>query len=120
MKYLWTTIHVKDMKKSLEFYQKVVGLPLNKSFSGGPDMEFSFLGHGQTQIELICDKNVKEVQIGKDISLGFEVESVDKMMDFVKQRGIDIVAGPISPNEHVTFFFVEDPNGVRIQFVENM
>lgn len=119
MKYLWTTIHVSDMKKSLEFYQEVVGLKVNKSFPAGPNMEFSFLGDGETQVELICDKNVKEVHIGQDISLGFEVDSVEKMMDFVKQKGIEIVAGPISPNPQVTFFFVEDPNGVRIQFVEN-
>ena len=120
MKYLWSTIHVKDMEKSLGFYQEVVGLALNKRFPAGPDTEISFLGDGETQVELICDKNVKEVHIGKDISLGFEVDSVDAMMDLVKQKGIDIVAGPISPNPHATFFFVEDPNGVRIQFVENM
>ncbi|NLN52670.1 MAG: VOC family protein, partial [Firmicutes bacterium] len=54
------------------------------------------------------------------ISLGFEVESVDKMIEFVQSKGIKVVSGPTQPNPHVKFFFVKDPNGVSIQFVEHM
>jgi lactoylglutathione lyase len=63
---------------------------------------------------------LKEVDYGKHISLGFEVKSVDEMMKLVKEKGIAIHSGPIQPNPHTKFFHVLDPNGLRIQFVENI
>lgn len=63
---------------------------------------------------------MKEVNYGADISLGFEVNSVDQMMELVKSKGIAMHSGPFQPNPHVKFFFVLDPNGLKIQFVENI
>ncbi|MEL7565256.1 MAG: VOC family protein [Dehalobacterium sp.] len=120
MKFCWCTLKVNNMEESLKFYQEIVGLQLNNKFNAGPGVEIAFLGLGETKVELICDEAVKKVNLGQDISLGFEVESVDKVMSFLKERGIDIHSGPIQPNPHVRFFFVLDPNGLKIQFVENI
>lgn len=119
MKFCWTTIMVKDMEESLKFYMDIVKLGIDKRFKAGPDVELAFLGDGETKVELICNIANKDVNFGKDISLGFEVESVDNMMDFVKGNGYDII-GPYSPNPHTKFFYVLDPNGLKIQFVENV
>lgn len=119
MKFCWCTITVNNMEESLKFYQEIVGLTLNQRFGAGPGMEIAFLGNGETKVELICG-GAKGVNIGQDISLGFEVESVEKMMALVKEKGVNIHSGPIQPNPHVKFFFVLDPNGLKIQFVENM
>ncbi|WP_366557050.1 VOC family protein [Desulfosporosinus sp. BICA1-9] len=54
------------------------------------------------------------------ISLGFEVESVDNMIEVIKEKGLEVESGPFQPNPHIKFFYVKDPNGVSIQFVENM
>jgi lactoylglutathione lyase len=54
-----------------------------------------------------------------DISLGFEVASVEEKMASLKAQGIPIHSGPFSPDAHVKFFYVLDPNGLRIQFVEH-
>ncbi|ODS49840.1 MAG: lactoylglutathione lyase, partial [Halanaerobium sp. 4-GBenrich] len=35
------------------------------------------------------------------------------------EKNIVIQSGPISPNPKIEFFFVLDPNGLKIQFVEN-
>lgn len=118
MKFLWSTIYVKNMDESLQFYQEVVGLSLDKRFQTGPGFEIAFLGDGETKVELICSEQKKEVNLGQDISLGFEVESVDEMMKFIKEKGIDIHSGPIQPNPSTKFFFILDPNGLKIQFVE--
>lgn len=111
---------VKNMEESLKFYQEVIGLTVDKRFKAGPGTEIAFLGDGETKIELICNENNKEVNVGQDISWGFEIESVDEMMEFVKNKGIDILSGPHQPNPHVKFFYVTDPNGLKIQLVENM
>ncbi len=120
MKFCWTTIKVTNMERSLRFYEEIVGLPVSRHFGAGTDMEIAFMGEGETLVELIYNKGVNEVNLGQDISLGFEVESVDKMMSFVKEKGIAVHSGPFQPNPHVKFFYVTDPDGLRIQFVENM
>lgn len=120
MNFCWSTLTVINMEESLKFYEEVVGLTLNKRHKAGPGMEIAFLGSGDTKVELISNEAVKEVNMGKDISLGFETESVDKMMDLLKEKGINIESGPFQPNPFIKFFFVKDPNGLKIQFVENI
>lgn len=111
---------VKDLEQSLKFYNEIVGLNVSSRFNAGPGVEIVFLGDGETKIELIGNKDFKEARVGQDISLGFEVNSVDDMMVFVKENGIDVHSGPFEPNPHTKFFYVLDPNGLKIQFVENI
>ena len=118
MAFLWTTITVGNMEESLEFYQEIVGLPLERRFSAGPKGEIAFLGDGETKVELICSESGRDANIGSDISLGFAVDSVEEKIAFLEKKGIKLHSGPFSPNPHVKFFFVQDPNGLRIQFVE--
>lgn len=121
MGYLWTTIKVKDLEESIEFYRDIVGLEIQRRFEAGPETEIAFLAaaDGQTAVELIDDRNQAEIDLGSDISLGFEVDSVEATIKFMQEKNITIQNGPISPNPNIEFFFVLDPNGLRIQFVEN-
>ncbi|WP_341877772.1 VOC family protein [Defluviitalea saccharophila] len=119
MKFLWSTLKVNNMEESLKFYQEIVGLTIDRRFHAGPETEIAFLGDGETKIELVCTQQSEPVNIGRDISWGFEVNSVDEMIAFIKEKGIDIHSGPFEPNPHVKFFYVLDPNGLKIQFVEH-
>lgn len=120
MKFCWATLNVNNMEESLEFYEEIIGLTVNRRFNTGHGMEIAFLGDGETQVELICNDACKEVNIGQDISLGFEVKSVTEMIDFVKSKSIDVANEPFQPNPNIKFFYIKDPNGLKIQFVENM
>lgn len=120
MKFCWCTITVNNMEDSLRFYQEIVGLSINSRFQAGPGMEISFLGDGETKVELVCDSNRKVLGNAEGISLGFEVGSVDEMIKLIKEKGLEVDRGPYQPNPHVKFFFVKDPDGVSVQFVENM
>lgn len=119
MKFLWTTIKVTNMEASLKFYQEILGLPLKRRFGTGSDMDIAFLGEGDTEVEIICNKGVSKVNLDTDISMGFQVKSLDETMDFVKEKGYEI-SGPFQPNPHVKFCYISDPDGMKIQFVENM
>lgn len=119
MKFCWTTLTVRDLAESLKFYQEIVGLKLMNRFTAGPGVEIVFLGEGETQIELLYNEAKTDINIGEDISLGFEVDCLDRFMAFVQERGIAIDSGPFQPNPHMRFFFVKDPNGLKVQFVEN-
>ncbi|MFP4199505.1 MAG: VOC family protein [Halanaerobium sp.] len=37
MSYLWTTIKVKNLEESIEFYQQIVGLKLQRKFEAGTE-----------------------------------------------------------------------------------
>lgn len=119
MKFAHATINVKSMEESLKFYQEVVRLPVVRRFAVGSDTEIAFLGEGETLVELIFNKNNEDINIGNDISLGFSVESLEETMAFVKEKGIDIHSGPFQPNPVTKFFYVLDPNGLKIQFIEH-
>jgi lactoylglutathione lyase len=120
MKFLWTTLQVKDIQKSLDFYQGVIGLKLKQRHSAGAEVEMAFLGEGETQVELICNKSALQETSGNGVSVGFQVDSLDETMMTVKLKGISISREIHQPNPHVKFFFVEDPDGYQIQFVELM
>lgn len=118
MKFAHVTLSVNSLEESIKFYNEIVGLPIAQRFQAGPDCEIAFLGDGETLVELIENKNTKDIDVGNSISIGFEVDSLDKTLDFVKEKGIEIESGPIQPNPSTRFFFVLDPNGIKVQFIE--
>ena len=120
MKFCWSTLRVKNLEESLKFYVDIVGFNISKRYSAGLGKEIAFLGEGETKIELICNEALKEISYGEHISLGFEVNSIDEMMNLIKEKGISLHSGPFQPNPHTRFFYVLDPNGLKIQFVENI
>ena len=120
MKFCWSTLYVKDLEESIEFYEEIVGLNVVNRFPAGPDTEIAFLGDGETKVELIWNKNKNEINVGQDISWGFTVESVDEKIEFLKEKGIEVLEGPFQPSPQSKFFFILDPNGLRIQFYEEV
>ncbi len=120
MKFCWATISVKDMNQSIAFYKDIIGLKVNRRVQAGPTKELAFLGNGETQVELVCDTAETVERFGENISLGFEVESVNDFAGFLKGMGIAIHSGPFQPNPFIRFFFIKDPDGLQIQFVENV
>ena len=120
MKFCWSTLTVRNLDESLQFYQEIVGLKLMKRYRSSSGLEIAFLGEGETQIELIQSTEDREIDVGKDIAWGFEVDSMEECMEFVQKKGVPIASGPFQPNPNIRFFYVNDPNGLIIQFVENM
>jgi len=46
MKFLWTTIHVKNLEESIDFYSNLMGLQVARRFPAGPGIEIAFMGNG--------------------------------------------------------------------------
>ena len=117
MKYLWTTLQVSNMDQSLDFYQNIIGLTCNERHPAGPGMELAFLGEGETKIELIFrGERSKEEHHG--ISMGFQVDSLEDTIKRLKGYGMAHIGEIMEPNPRVRFFFVKDPDGYPVQFVE--
>lgn len=120
MKFLWTTLYVKNLDESVAFYTDLVGLRLQQRFPAGPGMEIAFMGNGtpdETLVELIADMNKTAVSHSDYISIGFAVESADAMLETVKSKSIPIHAGPME-TPMMKYFIVKDPNGLSVQFFQ--
>lgn len=118
MRFSWSTLKVKNLNDSVAFYEEIIGLNVKRRFQAGPGTEIAFLGEGETQVELIEVKGKNEISVGPDISWGFQVESLEKMMELLKKKGIEVIEGPYSPNPSMSFIYIQDPNGMKIQLIE--
>lgn len=49
-------------------------------------MGITFLGSNETQIELIYNAKADDIVIGKDISLGFVVDSIEQISEILKKK----------------------------------
>jgi lactoylglutathione lyase len=119
MGFCWSTLRVRNLEESIKFYEDIAGLKVTSRFPAGPGSEIAFLGDGDTKIELISGGSA-DIDAGNDISWGFTVASVDAALALMKEKGIAVEGGPTQPNPHLRFFFIRDPNGMKIQLVENI
>lgn len=115
MQFLWCSLYVRDIDASIRFYEQIVGLPVVRRF-GEPGAQLAFLGEGETKLELIQGKN--EPGKGGGISIGFKVENLEEKIAFIQAHGLCVHSGPFAPSPRTRFFFIADPDGVLVQFVE--
>lgn len=118
MEYVWNTIMTENLEESMAFYQEAIGLKLEGRYPAGPGRELAFLTDGNVKVELIQDEAYQSVKRIDGISMGFKVDKLEDAMAHVSNLNIEIEAGPIQPNPTVKFFYIRDPNGVKIQLVE--
>lgn len=118
MKFCWATVTTDKLEESLQFYKEIVGLTTLRRFSPSDGAEIAFMTDGSGfELELLKNGGSKGMQ--KDgISLGFTVHSLADTLALVKSKGIAPFGGPVKV-PGCAFFFVRDPNGVTLQFVEN-
>ena len=122
MGFCWVTLTVADIEASLAFYRDVVGLSLHRRAEPRPGTRLAFLGAegSPTEVELISNEDNPSPVHGKDTSLGFTVESLDDTIARVKAAGVEEVEGPFQPAPAIRFAYITDPDGGRVQFVENL
>ncbi len=121
MKFLWTTIAVRNLDESIAFYTTLTGLHVVKRFPAGPGVEIAFMGNGvkdETLVELLADSNADAVPCGEGLSLGFAVDSVDAMLETVRRHNIPVHRGPVNIPGGSRFFCVKDPDGLSVQFFQ--
>ena len=120
MKITWITIHVKDMVVSKQFYCDVLGLTVKHEMAPRPGMAICFLDGGPIEYELIEDSEHREIEIGKSVSAGFMVDSLDDVIASLKQKGVTDIVGPLQPSPVIRFIYVKDPDGMTIQISERV
>lgn len=115
MKMKHVTIHTAKLEESVNFYKTFCGLTVQRDLNN-PGHHIVFLANavGETCVELIEAPDA--AYKGSGISIGFEVGNVVAYHRTMEEKGFNPT--PIfSPGPGTQFFFVEDPNGLEIQFI---
>ena len=126
MRMLHTMIRVTNLENSIAFYCDVLGMKLLRrhDFESGR-FTLAFVGYGDeathTVIELTHNWDTESYDLGDGyghVALG--VEDVYAACDEVRRRGGNVVrdAGPMKGGTRV-IAFVEDPDGYKIELVED-
>jgi lactoylglutathione lyase len=123
MKFLHTMIRVRDIKKSLEFYEKLIGLKV-VSKKRLEDCALYFLSDeiGEVQIELTYNDKTPEsgYQVGTGFGhFAFQVESMDEITKKLKEMDLKYLWEPYNLLAvGSTISFVKDPDGYEIEFIQ--
>lgn len=116
MKMLHVTITTAVFEKELEFYESIVGLTVRSDLRPGRNMVFLSDNAGDTEIEIIGNTESGDVT-AKNLSVGFSTKNLEELRRELMEKGY--AATPvINPNPHTRFFFIKDPAGMTVQFMQ--
>ena len=125
MRLLHTMIRVGDLKRSIDFYTRVLGMKLLRT-TERPDQKYdlAFVGYGtnpeHAEIELTYNYGVDKYEMGTafgHIALG--VPDVYAACDAIRKNGGNVTRepGPVKGGTTV-IAFVTDPDGYKIELIE--
>ncbi len=123
MKFLHVMIRVKDINKSLKFYQELFDMNLVNEMEL-EDSKLYFLSDedGQTQIELTHNFNTPKDGYKNGEAFGHFAFSTRNMEDFenkMKEFGINWLVEPfVLENYDMKIAFLKDPDGNEIELIE--
>jgi lactoylglutathione lyase len=117
-------ITVTDMKKSLDFYTRVLGFRKAFSFSnpktGEPWIEYIYMGDGQF-VELFYG-GIKDNPWSGELR-GFnhiclQVDDIHSVVEHVKKEGVEITDELKQGLDGNWQAWIKDPDGIRIEFMQ--
>lgn len=115
-------IMVKDIEKSIRFYQDVVGFGLIKKMGHpNPDITLAFLGFQESQetiVELIEGYNSNLPTEGKVHHICFKVDNLDEEIERLKSRHVTFLSEESYMPDGSRYIFFAGIDGEWIEFFE--
>jgi lactoylglutathione lyase len=125
MRLLHTMLRVGDLRRSTDFYTRVLGMKLLRT-TDRPDQKYTlaFVGYGtnpeHAEIELTYNYGVDKYEIGTAFGhLALGVPDVYAACDTIRNDGGNVTRepGPVKGGTTV-IAFVTDPDGYKIELIE--
>jgi lactoylglutathione lyase len=126
MRILHTMLRVGDLDRSIDFYTNVLGMRLLRR-TERPEQRYTlaFVGYGDERtnavLELTYNHGVDHYEIGTGYGhIAIDVPDVAAACDAVRAKGgvVTREAGPVKGGTTV-IAFVQDPDGYKIELIEN-
>lgn len=119
MKFVHSTVYVKDLDKTIEFYEDIIGLKLVNRFTTPDNKEIAFMDAGGVQLEFIRNENGYTPAIDAQPTWAFEADDFEGMLKYIEESDEHRVEkGPVE-TPGARFFFFYDLNGVFIQIIQH-
>ena len=118
MKLGYITVMVRDLERSLAFYQELAQLQVVRRFRPGPG-EIAFLAHGvgETMLELVAVPDAEKV-CAQGLVASFAAEG---SLEGLRQKAAELGYAPSEIFDHPPkprHFTVPDPDGITVEFSE--
>ena len=123
MKFLHTSITVKNMEESIKFYEEIIGLKLIKRREiKENNAEIAFLSDSESgnSIELTYWFDKDDYDDGDELDhLAFATDNLTEAIIEFRKKGINIAKEPYSlEGSDSKIAFITDPNGIWIELIE--
>jgi lactoylglutathione lyase len=125
MRILHTMLRVGDLERSLDFYTRILGMRLlrKQDYPGGR-FTLAFVGYGDEEegavIELTYNWDTSSYELGNGFGhIAIGVDDIHDVCARIKEAGGKVVRepGPMK-HGHTVIAFVEDPDGYRIELIQ--
>lgn len=108
------TFRVRDLEKSIKFYETITELAITRRFQSGPaEIAFMANGNGETEIELLYIPQGQTFE-GKGMFICFETDKLEEMHKLAQDKGFN-PSTIQDPGDETRYFYVYDPDGVSVQ-----
>jgi glyoxylase I family protein len=114
-----------DFERTLNFYIAILGfkIQMRLKLERPPLEEIVFIELGGTSIELFSVKEPAPVSIEPwQVSyrrIALEVEDIDKAIEYLKAKGVEISSGPVAvENLSLRVAAIKDPDGLPIELIQ--
>ena len=114
-------IKTPDIKRSIDFYTRIMGLEILEEVKV-LERTFYFVGNDKTRIE-IEEANPGDEMMRADKGYGlyhlaFAVDDLEGFAARLKAQAVRFIMDPAQLRADRKIAFIEDPDGVRIQLIE--
>ena len=120
MGYISPALAARNMKETIEFYQKSLGFKLGMAFPDANNPEYADLTKDGMVLMLIPTKNLgigSAEKLGTGVNLYMEIDGdIDEYYEELKKRGVRIAVEIKDEPYGVRDFTVEDVDGYRLTF----
>ncbi len=124
MRYLHTSITVKDMERSIAFYTELLGLTLERRRripENRAEVAFVIDPASGARLELTHWDDKPTFEAGEQLDhLAFETDDLDAFLARVRARGVPVAKEPFQlQGGSGRLAFILDPNEVWIELIEH-
>ena len=123
-KMLHTCVRVKNLEKSMEFYTTILGFKEARRLDF-PEFKFTLvylaLDNDDYELELTYNYDQEEAYtLGNGYGhIAIGVDDLNATQKEYKASGYEVTDVKVLPNGAATYFFVTDPDGYKIEVIQN-
>ena len=123
-------VTVSDFDKSLRFYEKLGFVTLAKRHIPEKNKKVALMQIGDSKLELFWYKDFKDLtesreEMGNNVHevgakhFALRVSSIEEARKDLLRKGITWMSEPTTGDTGYDFFYIKDPDGIWIEFVQD-